>query len=77
MTQLEIINKFANGELKEGDKFVLQNYVNDMPVGKLEIKVGFEGGELICYSLTANDKPICTKWVLYKHHLNTEGYTIK
>lgn len=77
MKEIDIINKFSNGEFKGGETFVYNiNNSERIRLQKVMLSVDKNGSCLTCSWLDYKDNIICNQWSLWKDNL-IDGEYIK
>jgi len=74
MILLDVVNKFKNETLKEGQTFVLSQDTERYTTAYIVLHVGYNGNSLTCSHYNANKRIISNEWTIYKSHLEKEGF---
>lgn len=75
MREIDIINKFSNGELENGQTFIFEVKSNEpMRLKRVRLKVNEYGTCLTCSWLDYKNNIICNQWTLWKNNLTGGGY---
>lgn len=77
MIQIEIINEFAEGKLKENDIFEFITNNKTCNPCKVQLKVGYNGDSLTESWLDSRGKIIRNNWTVWKDNIASKGSYIK